>query len=148
MILKYIDLSKVGDRSWERPENSFSIAATPRCWGGRYSFPWIAPLYPWYVPSIWVLSKEVSSTILKVFGMTRPGIEPRSPRQLSNSLPIWPSLKKCYLIPPCLTLSILRYASRVKWSNPGNWVAPSLTPWCSSYWKRSLRVPLDYGRQH
>ena len=25
----------------------FSIASTPRCWGGRYSFPWIAPLYPW-----------------------------------------------------------------------------------------------------
>ena len=28
----------------------------------------------------WVLSKEVSSTIFKVFGMTQPGIEPRSPR--------------------------------------------------------------------
>ena len=27
----------------------FSIATTPRCWGGRYSFPWIAPFYPWYV---------------------------------------------------------------------------------------------------
>ena len=24
----------------------FSIATTPRCSGGRYSFPWIAPLYP------------------------------------------------------------------------------------------------------
>ena len=24
----------------------FSIATTPRCRGGRYSFPWIAPLYP------------------------------------------------------------------------------------------------------
>ena len=24
----------------------FSIATTPRCKGGRYSFPWIAPLYP------------------------------------------------------------------------------------------------------
>ena len=24
----------------------FSIATTPRCWGGCYSFPWIAPLYP------------------------------------------------------------------------------------------------------
>ena len=30
----------------------FSIATTPRCGGGRYSFPWIAPLYPWYVPYI------------------------------------------------------------------------------------------------
>ena len=23
-----------------------SIATTPMCWGGRYSFPWIDPLYP------------------------------------------------------------------------------------------------------
>ena len=32
------------------PKAPFSIATTPRCRGGRYSFPWIAPLYPWYVP--------------------------------------------------------------------------------------------------
>ena len=37
------------------------------------------------------------------------------------------------LIPPCLTLSTIRYRSRVKWNNPGNGVAPSPTPWCSSY---------------
>ena len=24
----------------------FSIATTPKCWGRRYCFPWIAPLYP------------------------------------------------------------------------------------------------------
>ena len=30
----------------------FSIATIPRCWGGHYSFPWIAPLYPPYVPYI------------------------------------------------------------------------------------------------
>ena len=35
-------------------------------------------------------------------------------------------LKKWYLMPPCLTLSIIRYASRVKWGNPGNGVVPSL----------------------
>ena len=29
---------------------SFSIATTLRCMGGRYSFPLIAPLYPWSVP--------------------------------------------------------------------------------------------------
>ena len=55
-------------------------------------------------------------------------------------------LKKWYLMPPCLTLSIIRYGSRVKWSNPGKGVAPSPTPWCSSYRKGSLRVTLDYGR--
>ena len=42
-------------------------------------------------------------------------------------------LKKWYLIPPCLILIIIRYISRVKWSNPGKGVAPSPTPWCSSY---------------
>ena len=28
------------------PKVPFSIASTPRCRGCRYSFPWIAPLYP------------------------------------------------------------------------------------------------------
>ena len=34
-----------------------------------------------------VLSKDVSSTIFWDFGMTRPGIEPRSPGLLANTLP-------------------------------------------------------------
>ena len=55
-------------------------------------------------------------------------------------------LKKWYLMPPCLTLSIIKYGSRVKLSNPEG-VAPSPTPWCSSYRKGSPRVTLDYGRQ-
>ena len=37
-------------------------------------------------------------------------------------------LKKWYLMRPYLTLSIIRYGSRVKWSNPGKGVAPSPTP--------------------
>ena len=41
----------------------------------------------------------------------------------------------------------LWYRSRVKWSNSGNGVAPSPTPWCSSYWKGSLWVTLDYVHQ-
>ena len=36
---------------------------------------------------------------------------------------------------------------RVKWSNPRKGVASSPTPRCSSYWKGSLLVALDYGRQ-
>ena len=54
-------------------------------------------------------------------------------------------LYKWYVIPPCLTLSNIRYVSRVKWSNPGKGVAPSLTPRCSSYWKGSLLDVLDYS---
>ena len=45
------------------PKLPFSIATTLKCRGGRYSFPWIAPLYPWYVPYNAELSKEISSTI-------------------------------------------------------------------------------------
>ena len=56
-------------------------------------------------------------------------------------------LKKWHLILPSLTLSIIRYGSRVKWSNPGEGVAPSPTPRCSSFWKGSLRVVLDKGHQ-
>ena len=32
------------------PKAPFSTAITPRCRWECYSFPWIAPLYPWYVP--------------------------------------------------------------------------------------------------
>ena len=56
-------------------------------------------------------------------------------------------LKKWYLMPLCLTLSIIRYGSRVKWSNSGKGVVPSPTPWCGSYRKGSLRVTFDYCRQ-
>ena len=40
-----------------------------------------------------------------------------------------------------------RYVSRVKWSNPRKGIAASPTPQCSSNWKGSLLVALDYGRQ-
>ena len=56
-------------------------------------------------------------------------------------------LKKWYLIPPCLILSIIRYGSRVKWSNPGKGVAPFRAPWCSSYREGSFRVTIDRGHQ-
>ena len=52
-------------------------------------------------------------------------------------------LKKWYLMRPCLTLSIIRYGSRVKWSNPGKGVALSPTPWCS---KLSKREPSGHPR--
>ena len=32
------------------PKAPFSIATTPKCRGGRYSIPRIAPLYPWSSP--------------------------------------------------------------------------------------------------
>ena len=55
--------------------------------------------------------------------------------------------QKWYLMRPCLTLSIIRYVLKLKWSNPGEGIASSSTPRCSSYWKRSLWVTLDWSRQ-
>ena len=49
------------------------------------------------------------------------------------------------LMPPCFTLSTIRHGSRLKWSNQGKVVAPFPTNQCSSYWKGSFWVPLDYG---
>ena len=37
---------------------------------------------------------------------------------------VLPKTQKWYLMPPCLTLSIIRLGSRVKWSNPEKGVAP------------------------
>ena len=45
----------------------------------------------------------------------------------------------------CWTLSLIRYVSMVKWSNPGKGVTPSSKPRCCSYWKGSLRVALNWG---
>ena len=66
---------------------------------------------------------------------------------LQSQVASYQRLWKWYLIPPCLTLSNIRYVSRVKWSNPGKGVAPSPTPRYSSYWKGSFLVTLDYSRQ-
>ena len=52
--------------------------------------------------------------------------------------------QKWYSILPCLALSTIKYGSRVKWSDPGKWVAPSPTSRCSSYWKGSFWVILDF----
>ena len=65
----------------------FSIATKPKGRGGHYSFPGL--LHYTFDAYLILLSvkQEVSNTIFKVFGMTWPGIEPRSPRPLANTLP-------------------------------------------------------------
>ena len=83
-------VSKVGGRSRGRPEGSlFNSHYTEVLERALYLYldystlPLIRTLY------CWVLSKEISSTIFKVLGMTRPGIEPRCPWPLVNTLPTW-----------------------------------------------------------
>ena len=67
--------------------------------------------------------------------------------KVQSQVESYQKLKKWYLMLPCLTLSIIRYGSRVKWSNPGKGVAPFPTPRCSSYWKGSVWVNLDCSYQ-
>ena len=55
-------------------------------------------------------------------------------------------LKKCYLVPPCLTLIFISHGLKVSGSIEGKEVVLSPTPHRSSYWKRSLQVSLDYRR--
>ena len=62
------------------PKAPFSIASALRCREGRYSIPWIAPLT--LDPYIIILSAKqgsIKNHFLKVFVMTGPGIEARSP---------------------------------------------------------------------
>ena len=51
-------------------------------------------------------------------------------------------LKKWYLILPCLTLSIIRYESRVKWSNPRNGVVHPLHLGVVAIEKGAFGLPL------
>ena len=51
-----------------------------------------------------------------------------------------PKTQKMVLDAAFLTLSIIWYWSKVKWSNQANRVAPSSTPQCSTNWKGSLQV--------
>ena len=80
--------SKVGNHGQGQLEGFLfhNYYTTLRRRRGHYSFPWIAPLYPWSVPYNNVLSKEASSTTFWVFAMTRPGIEPWSSRLSAKTL--------------------------------------------------------------
>ena len=51
-------------------------------------------------------------------------------------------LKKWHLICLCLTLGIIRYISRVKWSNPGKGVAISPTLGVAAIGKGTFGLPL------
>ena len=55
----------------------FSIATTPRCRGGRYSFSWIAPLYIWYIPNIAeCLARRYQVPFLKSLVLRNLGLNP------------------------------------------------------------------------
>ena len=110
----YYKLSKLATIVEGDPKAPFSRATTPRCRGGHYSFfldcstlPLIRTL------QCWVLSKEASSTIFWIFGVTRPGIELRSPGPLANTLTARPMslyiyiyIYMCVCLCVCLCVSV------------------------------------------
>ena len=83
------------------------------------------------------VSVTIQVTISQVVSVFVNGLVGR----ISISGRVIPRLKTWYLIPPYFTSNIIRYVSTVKRSNPGKGVAPSSTPWCSSYWKEAFESP-------
>ena len=79
---------KVTDRSRGRPEGSLFNSYYTEVLGRALLLSTNCPTLPLIRTLYWrVLSNEVSSTIFKVFGMTRPVVEPRFPGSLANTLP-------------------------------------------------------------
>ena len=64
----------------------FSIVTTPRYRGGRNSFPWIDPLYPWYARYNSDLSKAASSTTFESLVWLDLGLNPGLSGPLANTL--------------------------------------------------------------
>ena len=134
-----IDLSKVKLATIVEgnPKAPFSIATTPRCRGGRYSFPGL----PYFTldPYLIMLSPDIGLGV-RVFA--------NGPGDL-GSIPgrVIPKTQKMVLDASLLNTQHykVRIKGKVEQSREG--VAPSPTPWCSSYRKGSLRATLNYGRQ-
>ena len=72
------------------PKAPFSIATTLRC--GEGTFPFLGLFH--FILDAYLIMLSVKQAIIEyhfwVFGMTRPGIEPRSPGPLANTLLIRP----------------------------------------------------------
>ena len=122
-----------------------------------FQLPWeVAPPFPWLLqftlnPHLIILSAKQGR--LKYHFLT-PGLLDHWRTLYSvftdglgnqGSIParVIPKTQKSFLMPPCLALSIIRWGSRGKLSNPGNRVEPFPSPRCSCYWKGGLQVTLD-----
>ena len=64
---------------------------------GHCSFPRTEPLYPWSLPLMLNVMQGGIKHHFWVFSMTRPGIEPSSPRTLANTLVIIPMGRYIYI---------------------------------------------------
>ena len=71
--------------------------------------------------------KNEEKTYIEIFHVKKSHwveCSPMAPESgVQSQVELYQRLKKCFLISPYLTLSIIRYGSSVKWSNPGKGVA-------------------------
>ena len=111
----------------------FSIASSPKCRRGSYSIPWIEPMSPGPVANTQPTNRH-SGLVGRLF-TNWPGDLDSIPGHIIAKTIKW------YLIPPCLTLSNIKYVSRVNWSNPGKGVVPSLTHYVVAIEKGALWLP-------
>ena len=92
---RWQSILKAGDHSRGWPEGSLFDSYYTKVLGRALLLSLGCPTLPLIrTLQCWVLSKEASSTIFWVFGMTRPGIELRSPGPLANTLTARPILRK------------------------------------------------------
>ena len=150
------------------PKAPFSIATTPRCREG--ASPFLGLLHFTFHTYGIILSVKQGRIkyhfFKKVFGMTRPGIEPRSPGPLANeycrmSIGEWVLSNYCHWRMSIVELSIVELLSLSKWvlskwvlslSNEycrieycriiviGEWVLSQLVPYACSHVLQQRKV--------
>ena len=129
------------------PKAPLAIATTPRSRGGRDPFPGLLHFtLDAYLIMLSVKQGGIKHQYFSLWYDLARDWTPvsRTIGEHSNHYangPVIPKTKKCYLMPPCFTLSIMKYGSRVKWGNPGNGVAPSPTPRCRAIEKWTFWSP-------
>ena len=64
--------------------------------------------------------------------------------RVQSQVKLYQILKKYYLTPPCIRLTIVKYVSSAKWRNSGKGIAVYSSPRRSRYWKGSLRVTFKW----
>ena len=135
MIFKLMNLTHrqdIWDQSEPRSNGNDGVFHIPqRFSGGTYHRMQsrIVPPFCIIIPAHWV---ESSPMVLETW--------------VQSQVASYQRFKKKMVLDASL-LNTRQYVSRVRWRNPWKGVVPSLTPRCSSYWKGSLLVALDYGRQ-
>ena len=85
----------------------FSIATTPRCWEGCYSFPWITLLYSWYVPYVaeWE-ARRYLVPFLKSLVWRDLGLNPSLPGHWRT---LYPLDQYIYIVCVCVCVSVSVY---------------------------------------